>query len=110
MATAIRPLRNERIADILETVEDGLLDDLASPFLGEEGRVAAQRAEVVLTAAVEDGTVTDLVLDSEVFDLLLDSGFAFHTDFVGGVECNDCRGTFFLRKNGTHCPSCKGLL
>ncbi len=109
MAIAVlRTIPAPKVTNVLECIEDALLDDLHDRFLSEEDRVTVQTLEVILTTAVEDGDY--VVVRPEVVDLMLHWSWADHTDFVGGVECIDCRATFFLRKNGSRCPECKGLL
>lgn len=108
----MRTLTAQGIEDAVECTAEEFADiDYVECYLKRDpNRLAIMTAfQAVVVRAQADGM--PVVLRNDVADAVMAASTGIdHTYFVGGVECNDCRDTFFLRKNGTHCPSCKGLL
>lgn len=77
------PLRTDRIADLLDGVEDLLLDHASDPLLivGDDELAAIKVFEDIATTAVEDGK--GMSVDQFTADVLYQHSVLDATDFVG---------------------------
>ncbi len=102
----------ERVADILDGIEDDILDNASArePWLSDDERSLFATFEEILTRAVEDGMPV-IVSNGFAEVLFVRASGISHTDFVGGDECTDCRGTFWttdvVKKNTCPVSGCR---